>query len=329
MNMQPNGIAVTVDWTFDDMPINQVFGIPAPDAATVKVFRNTSLLRPINRHYKFDKETIKHVLAFLLAEGNGDGLMIYGPHGAGKTSLISQILGRLNWPTLMLSWNRQSDTADLIGRVGISFGNTAFEPGPLTLAARHGYALVINEIDRGDAGNLVALNDLLDGGNLLIKETGEVITPHENFRLICTANSAGGGDLTGTYTGSVRKLDPAFLDRFAMLEADYMKAADESDLMMLQFPQYPGAFIQKIVAFAGETRSKARDVTEQLTTPLSTRSIERFLRLGTPLGLHRKVIGTAADLNHVKPVLDMAYLSRLSPEEREVAGIALNLAYGA
>ncbi len=325
MNMDHNTFAAGVNFTAELQPINRLFRIAAPDEAKVRVFQNDAFVPKINPVYHFDKDLLTNVMSFLFAEDNGDGLLIYGPHGAGKTSMIAQVLARLHWPTLMLSWNRQSDTADLIGRVGIDFGNTKFEDGPLTLAARYGFALVINEIDRGDAGNLVALNDLLDGGKLVIKETGEVIEPHENFRLICTANSAGSGDLTGNYTGSIRKLDPAFLDRFAMLEVGYMSNADEADLMMMRFPDYAGAFIARICQFAAETRSRSTDQTEELSTPFSTRSVERLLRLGLTKNLHRKCIGTKADKECVMPVLQMAYLNRLTPEEREVAKVAFDL----
>lgn len=206
--------------------------------------------------------------------------------------MIREVLGRLKWPTLMLSWSEKSDSFELIGRQGIQFGDTVFEYGPLALAAKLGLVLVINEIDRGRAGDLVALNDVLDGGNLVIKETGEVIEPHANFRVICTANSAGSGDLTGQYVGSVRRLDPAFLDRFAMIRVGYMEQSDELDLLMLQFPDYArksSHFLTKLTSFAMETRSKAVDVAEPLSNPISTRALMRTLNLGRSMGLLRRI----------------------------------------
>ncbi len=331
MNMQVNPFTDEVDWNFDVQSAGLLFGLPDIGDSKVKVFHNDTFIQKVTNTYRFDKEHLKAVLTFLFAENHGDGLLLYGPFGCGKTSFIREVLGRLHWPTLMLSWNETSDTADLIGKTGISFGDTTFDPGPLTLAAKKGHVLVVNEIDRGRAGNLVALNDLLDGGKLVIKETGEVITPHPNFRLVCTANSAGSGDLTGAYTGSVRKLDPAFLDRFAMLEVGYMTLESEMDLMLTQFPEYleaSGHFVERMCKFASETRAKAADAAELLSTPLSTRALVRFFHYGRAMNLVSKITGNAQDLPEIMPVLEFCYLNRLSPEEREVARVALNMTFG-
>lgn len=246
--------------------------------------------------------------------------------------MIREVLGRLKWPTLMLSWSEKSDSFELIGRQGIQFGDTVFEYGPLALAAKLGLVLVINEIDRGRAGDLVALNDVLDGGNLVIKETGEVIEPHANFRVICTANSAGSGDLTGQYVGSVRRLDPAFLDRFAMIRVGYMEQSDELDLLMLQFPDYArksSHFLTKLTSFAMETRSKAVDVAEPLSNPISTRALMRTLNLGRSMGLLRRIGESDFSVKEdLLPALDLSYLNRLSADEREAAVTVLDLNMG-
>lgn len=332
MNMQVNAFSNEQDWAYEVQSAGELFGLPEITNGKVKVFKNEDYIQKTTKSYSFDKKRLKAVLTFLFAENLGDGLMLYGPFGCGKTSFIREVLGRLCWPTLMLSWNETSDTADLIGKTGISFGDTTFEPGPLTIAAKMGYALVVNEVDRGRAGNLVALNDLLDGGKLVIKETGEVITPHPNFRLICTANSAGSGDLTGAYTGSVRKLDPAFLDRFAMLEVGYMDLESEMDLILKQFPEYldaSGKFVELMCKFAAETRAKAQDVGEILSTPLSTRSLVRFFHYGRSMNIVSKIKGNARDLPEIISVLEFCYLNRLSPEEQEVVRVALNMNFGA
>jgi len=321
-----------IDWSFDVQDADVLFRLPAIARHKIKVFRNDTCLQSVSEDYAFDKDRLKAFLAFLFSENCGDGLMFHGPFGCGKTSFVREVLGRLRWPTLMLSWNETSDTADLIGKTGISFGNTIFEPGPLTIAVTKGFVLVVNEIDRGRAGNLVALNDLLDGGTLVIEETGEVITPHPNFRLICTANSAGSGDLTGTFVGSVRKLDPAFLDRFAMLEVGYLTVEQERDMMLLRHPDYfqsSAAFVERMCAFAAETRLKAQDYAADFRTPLSTRALSRFFRYGRAMNLVAKIQGNARDLTTILPALELAYLNRLTPEENEVARVALKMTLGA
>lgn len=323
MNQSVMSQEVHANFAVSQADYGTTFGVPAPSGMSVQVFaKNNALLQRVSKFYKFDPDLLRSVLSFIFTPSNGDALLLYGPLGCGKTTLIREILGRLRWPTIMLEWFEQSDSSDLYGSQGMSFGNTKFEEGPLVVAARYGYALVINEIDRGRAGNLVALNGLLDGGQILIKETGEVIKPHPNFRLICTANSAGSGDMTGAYTGSVRKLDPAFLDRFMMIEVGYMKPADELDMLLVQFPDYAEAssvFMEMMCGFAYETRMKATDIAAELSVALSTRALVRFFRYGRSYNLPQKIKANPGNVEQILPTLGMTYLNRLSPAEREVA----------
>lgn len=132
MSLHANNLSSAINWNFQTTDIGQLFKLPSAIGKSVPVFENDLLVQKITPNYHFDVDMVRSILAFLFAENHGDGLMFYGPHGCGKTSLIREVLGRLHWPTLMLSWNETSDTADLIGRVGISFGNTEFEYGPLS-----------------------------------------------------------------------------------------------------------------------------------------------------------------------------------------------------
>ena len=82
----------------------------------------------------------------------------------------------------------------------------AYKYGPLPLAMRYGGILLINEADLLSPEVAVGLNGVLDGAPLCLPENGgEVISPHEMFRIACTANTNGGGDDTGLYQGTVRQ----------------------------------------------------------------------------------------------------------------------------
>ena len=82
----------------------------------------------------------------------------------------------------------------------------AYKYGPLPLAMRYGGILLINEADLLSPEVAVGLNGVLDGAPLCLPENGgEVISPHEMFRIACTSNTNGGGDDTGLYQGTVRQ----------------------------------------------------------------------------------------------------------------------------
>lgn len=304
------------------LSLGDLFGMPGAQDVSVSVFDENPFAPVTTFHYKFRRDHLQMTLAFLFSAKLGDGLLVHGPMGSGKTSLLLEVLGRLNWPTIAMSWNETSDVSDLIGRDRIAFGETTFEYGPLARAMKDGFALLINEVDRGRGGNLVGLNDVLDGGKLVIKETGEIITPHERFRLLVTANSSGTGDRTGAYTGSVRKLDPAFLDRFWYMKVEYMSEQDEIDLFLRTYPAMAGTFVQRITQFAGETRRRAEDGTNEITISFSTRSLDRFLRIAEALG-----ITDPKTFSDVVPALKPAYLDRLPADEREAVMAVLRMTF--
>lgn len=94
-----------------------------------------------------------------------------------------------------------------------------YEYVPLLLAVRYGGILLINKADLLSPEVAVGLNGVLDGAPLCLPENGgEVISPHEMFRIACTANTNGGGDDTGLYQGAVRH-NLVLLDRYMACES--------------------------------------------------------------------------------------------------------------
>src|SRR5690606_33975221 len=107
MNAIPDSFDFEIG-SYKERAADEIFGIPIN--GKVRVLDNDRYVPGTNRNYRFSKDSLQAILAFLFARSVGDGLMLHGPFGVGKTSLIREILGRLNWPTLMLSWNETSDT---------------------------------------------------------------------------------------------------------------------------------------------------------------------------------------------------------------------------
>ncbi len=68
----------------------------------------------IKQSYVFRREPLREVLAFL-NDPMGDALNVSGPTGSGKTSLICEIAGRLNWPVQSLTGRGKMEFTDLTG----------------------------------------------------------------------------------------------------------------------------------------------------------------------------------------------------------------------
>ncbi|HAU6440962.1 TPA: CbbQ/NirQ/NorQ/GpvN family protein, partial [Citrobacter freundii] len=119
-------------------------------------------------NYVFRKEFLREVLAYLKEPG-GDALFVTGPTGSGKTSGITEIAGRLNWPVQQITADGRMELTDLIGHHALVAEKPGQPPvmkfmyGPLAVAMREGHLLLINEVDLADPAELAGLNDVLEG----------------------------------------------------------------------------------------------------------------------------------------------------------------------
>ncbi|HDZ37190.1 MAG TPA: CbbQ/NirQ/NorQ/GpvN family protein, partial [Marinobacter sp.] len=189
--------------------------------------------------------------------------------------------------------------------------------GPLAKAMRDGHALVLNEVDLVEPGELSGLNDVLDGRPLVISENGgEIIYPHPDFRVFVTGNSFGSGDERGVYQG-VKVQNLAAMDRYRMLEVKYLAPEIEEKIIQNVAPDLPEVIVKGMVQSANEIRhvfmgqadqgSSGLDINTQLGVTMSTRVIRRWANLTMDF--------SKAD-NALQYALDIALLRRTQPEER-------------
>lgn len=209
-----------------------------------------------NKQYVFDPDNLEQILRHL-QNNHGDSLFLSGPTGCGKTSLILEIASRLDWPVECITLSQTSEVADLIGHNILKKGQITFEYGPLSRAMMYGEILLLNEIDLMSAGELTALNDVLEGRALCVNaNNGEVIYPHPFFRVVATANSKGLGDNSGNYLG-VRKQNKAFLDRWIFFECTYPDYDLEQNLILKNFANINPDLIKYFAVLARELRFAA------------------------------------------------------------------------
>ena len=221
----------------------------------------------------------------------GQSLWLSGPTGCGKSSIVEQIANRFNWPLMKVTASPEMDISTQVGGLRIHSDpltgdtKTAFVLGPLALAYKYGMVYLLDEYDQLESSCANAFNTVLEGGTLIIAETGEVIRKHENFRFVATANSIGQGDTSGMY-GGVKMQNTANLDRYMFVNTTYMAEDIEMNIIKKYIPEATVAL--KFVKIANQIRKQfigtemsSDDVSDpnlsRLSVTCSTRSLKAWV----------------------------------------------------
>jgi hypothetical protein len=139
-------------------------------------------------------------------------VFITGHSGNGKTMSVEQACAKLKRKFICVSMTPETDEGDLFGNYVLINGQMEWRDGPVTVAARQGAVLCIDEIDYG-AQNLSSLQRVLEGKPFLLKKKNELVRPEQGFTVIATANTKGKGSEDGRYMFT-NVLNEAFLERF-------------------------------------------------------------------------------------------------------------------
>ena len=162
---------------------------------------------------------------------------ITGLSGNGKTMMVEQACARANREYVRVQITPETDEDDLIGGFRLVNGETVFNKGPVIKAMERGAILLIDEIDRG-SNKIMCLQGVLEGKPILIKKTGEVVSPSSGFNVIATANTKGKGSDDGRFIAATI-IDEAFLERFTItLEQPYPTPATEKKIIIKHMEKF-------------------------------------------------------------------------------------------
>ncbi|MCD7896478.1 MAG: MoxR family ATPase [Planctomycetaceae bacterium] len=251
--------------------------------------------------FTFDQEVGKAVLSSLL---DNDRILLVGPTGSGKSSLIGQIAARLDWPLRRINLHGETGVSDFLGQHKAKNGEVYFQYGILPTAMREGQILVLEEVDAATPEILFVLQGVLEeNGSLTLAENGgEIIRPHPDFRLVATANTLGLGDETSLYTGT-SVLNASHLDRWTtVFQIDYLDESREIAVIRDKAPELEPALASSMVALAVAVRKAVEQ--EELFVTFSTRRLIAFARKTATLGLQK--------------ALEVTILNKLPRNERAV-----------
>lgn len=260
-----------------------------------------------------DKDAAQYIPKNLPAYHDHDGLMaflalgarenlpvlIIGETGTGKTTAVRTLAEKTKMPYRRVNLNGGTTADELVGRILLNKEGTFWADGILTEAMRKGFWIVLDEINAAGADVLFALHSLLDDDRMLVlaENDGEIVRPHDDFRLFATMNPSG--DYAGT-----REVSKALMSRFPLvLTASYPKEKEEVDIIV-ERTSLDRDTAQALVKIANDCRAAYKD--GKMDFPFSTRDLLHVGKIAGAIG------GKKAD---TRKALRASVISKCSRED--------------
>tara|TARA_B100001029_G_C14982599_1_gene406945 strand:+ start:34 stop:1008 length:975 start_codon:yes stop_codon:yes gene_type:complete len=215
------------------LSVKQSFGIET-DMEVNAFSKKNDFVPEIDKDYKFDRDT---TLAILSGFNFNKRVIIHGYHGTGKSTHITQVAARLNWPCIRVNLDSHISRIDLIGKDAIVVKDgkqiTEFQEGILPWSIQNPVALIFDEYDAMRPDVAFLMTKVLEAeGGLTLLEKNKIIKPNEYFRLFATANTIGLGDTTGLYTGT-QQINQAQMDRWNIVTTlNYLALDKEMEIIL-------------------------------------------------------------------------------------------------
>ena len=200
-------------------------------------------------------------LMTILASTQFAPVFITGQTGNGKTMSVEQACAKLKRKFVCVSMTPETDEGDLLGNFVLVDHTMVWKDGPVTMAAKEGAILCLDEIDYG-AANLTTLQRVLEGKPFLLKKKNELITPAPGFNIVATANTKGQGSEDGRYLYT-NVMNEAFLERFPiMFQQEWAPKSVEKKILLNVLRQLhvdDDAFAGFLIDWAGIIRKTFED----------------------------------------------------------------------
>ncbi len=215
------------------LSVKQTFGIDS-DMEVEAFSKKNEFVPEIDKDYKFDRDT---TLAILAGFKYNKRVIVHGYHGTGKSTHITNVAARLNWPCIRVNLDSHISRIDLIGKDAIVVKDgkqiTEFQEGILPWSIQNPVALIFDEYDAMRPDVAFLMTKVLEAeGGLTLLEKNKVIKPNSYFRLFATANTVGLGDTTGLYTGT-QQINQAQLDRWNITTTlNYLDLEKELEIVL-------------------------------------------------------------------------------------------------
>jgi MoxR-like ATPase len=194
----------------------------------------------------------------LAAVAAGRDLLLEGPPGTSKSTLLRAITAEWGIPLVFVEGNADLTPAKLVGHhnparvLREDYSADNYVDGPLLEAMREGGFLYIEEFNRAPEDTLNTLLTAMAERRIAVPRVGEVIA-RDTFRVIASMNPY---DNIGT-----TRLSTSVHDRLCRLSVTYQDAEAERGIVALRapLPDLKPALYERLVADAVAVTRKTRD----------------------------------------------------------------------
>ena len=135
-------------------------------------------------------------------------VLIIGPKGTGKTSLVRDFAKNKSMNLESINFSLRTRESHLVGTKTLTDGTVSFDEGILVKSMKEGDMLYLDEINSAEADVLLRLDEALDDRRqIVLKESAvEIIKAKENWFVVATINPL-------SHSGT-KELPPQILSRF-------------------------------------------------------------------------------------------------------------------
>ena len=178
----------------------------------------------------------------LAAVAAGRDILLEGPPGTSKSTLLRAITAEWGIPLVFVEGNADLTPAKLVGHhnparvLREDYSPENFVDGPLVEAMREGGFLYIEEFNRAPEDTLNTLLTAMAERRIVVPRVGEVVAA-PTFRVIASMNPY---DNIGT-----TRLSTSVHDRLCRLAVSYQDAAAERGIVALRAPQFDQARVDQ------------------------------------------------------------------------------------